>query len=215
MLKDKINYKLFKALDDPEAATFAAEKAQQRAEENTKEKKDKKLQGQKTKREKALAEEEANKPKTPLEAMGSSSLQVILWGLGAYLVTSYGSMAANTAIHRHPLIRILCFVFGSLVGLVILIFSLPIPPLLIGFVILHLVLKKLDQLPYEYNFLPLMQYKPTNNIFYQYLQTYVISWDLSDKKTKENYIIKIKDYMSILGSSLAVAADSSVKEEAK
>lgn len=215
MLKDKINYKLFQALDDPEAATFAAEQAQQQADQTAVVKKEKKLEDAKIQREKELAEAEANKPKTPLEAMGSTTMKVLLYGAGAYLAASYGSMAANTAIHRHPLLRILFFIFGSIVGLVVLIFSLPLPPLLIGLVITHIVMRRLNLLPHEYNFLPLMQYEPTNNIIYELLQNYIIAWDPSNEKHKEHYVIKLKDYMSLLGSSRAVAAESSVKEENK
>ena len=214
-LKDKINYKLFKALDDPEAATYAAENAQQKAEETAVEQKKQKQEDVKLTREKELAEAEANKPISPLKAVGNGTLQVFLIGVGTYLAASYGSMAANTAIHRHPLIRLLFFVFGSLVGLVVLIFSLPIPPLLIGLVAAHVIMRKLDLLPHEYNFLPLMQYEETNNIFYNFLQNYIIAWDPSDEIHNTNYKSKITEYLSLLGSSLAVAADSSVKEEKK
>lgn len=215
-LKDKINYKLFKALDDPEAATYAAEQAQQKAEQTAVERKKEAQEEAKVAREKELAEAEANKPMSPIKAVGNGTLKVFLYGLGAYLVTSYGSMAANTAIHRHPLIRLLFFVFGSLVGLVVLIFSLPIPPLLFGLVAAHLIMRKLDLLPHEYNFLPLIQYESSNNIFYEFLQNYVIAWDPNDKDHNEHYKSKINGYMDILSSSLAaVSKAAGVKEDSK
>ncbi len=214
MLKDKVNYKIFKALDDPEAATFAAEKAQQKAEQDAKEQKQQKQQEAKTQREKELAEAEANKPKSPVSAARAVFLQVIVYGIGAFLILVCGSLTANTAIHRHPLLRILYFVFGSIFGLILLIFALPIPIIPPILLVLYIILYMLDWLPHYYNFLPLMQYKPTTNIFYGALQNYVIAWNPSDERHKNEYEIKMKDYLKILSSSLAAPAEG-VKEEAK
>jgi hypothetical protein len=214
-LKDKINYKVFKALDDPEAATFAAEKAQQQSEENAAQKKQEKQQEVKEQRQKELSEAEANKPPTTFESIFGGFWKVLVFGTFGFLVMVSGSMAANTGIHRHPLIRILYFIFGSVVGLITLIFILPFPPLLIILTIVYILMRWLKLLPHDYSFLPLMQYDPSNNIFYDALQKYVIAWDPLDEKNKNHYLNKVKDYMDILNSSVAAAAKPSVKEESK
>lgn len=204
-LKDKINYKLFKALDDPEASTFAAEQAQQKADENAVEQKKLNQQEQKAKREKDLLDLEANKPAPPSKTVIEWIIKIVVYGLAGYLVAAYGSMAANTGIHRHPIIRILYFIFGSLAGLGLIILALPAPPLIVGIAVIHFVLSWLDLLPHNYNFLPLMQYEPTTNIFYKTFQEYIIAWDPSDPQNKEHYENKLKGYMAILGSALAAA----------
>ena len=209
-LKDKINYKLFKSLDDPEAATFAAEQAQENANENAAEKKQKSQEEAKAQREKELADIEANKPPTAFEAAYKYGFKFLLFGIGAFLVALTGSMVANTAIHRHPLIRILYFIFGSIVGLVVLILCLPIPPLILVILIIYFIMNWLDLLPHDYNFLPLVQFQPSNNIFYNWLQQNVIAWDPLDENNKQHYENKLNAYMNILKVSLAA---QSVKEE--
>ena len=62
------------------------------------------------------------------------------------------------------------------------------------------------------NFLPLIQYETTTNIFYKTLQEYVIAWDPLDEKNKKYYNAKITDYIDILKSSLAAAPKEAPKE---
>ena len=68
----------------------------------------------------------------------------------------------------------------------------------------------LDLLPHDYNFLPLVQFQPSNNIFYNWLQQNVIAWDPLDENNKQHYENKLNAYMNILKVSLAA---QSVKEE--
>lgn len=201
-LKDKINYKIFKALDDPQAETHAAEQAQQQAEEKEVEEKHDWAEEQKEENQKAIAAQEEEEPSS-MKVIINTLLIVFIYGTATYLVLAYGSMAANTGIHRHPLIRILYFIFGSLIGLVVIIFALPAPPVLFILAAIHIIMLWLDLLPYKYNFLPLIQYQPTDNIFYKTLQEYVIAWDPLDDKNKKNYLIKVKDYTDIIKSAVA------------
>jgi hypothetical protein len=205
-LKNKINFKIFKSLDDPEAAAFAAEQAQKKAEENASKQKEENQEDAKAQREKELADAEANKPESPLQAAINYCLKLIVYGIGAFLVALTGSMLANTVIHRHPLIRILYFIFGSIIGLVLLTFALPVPPLLFAMLIIYFIMNWLDLLPHDYNFLPLIQFQPSTNIFYNWLQQNIIAWDPLDESNKQHYENKVNGYMDILKVSLAAVA---------
>jgi hypothetical protein len=76
--------------------------------------------------------------------------------------------------------------------------------------IIYLIMNWLDLLPHDYNFLPLVQFQPSNNIFYNWLQQNVIAWDPLDENNKQHYENKVNAYMDILKVSLAA---QSVKEE--
>jgi hypothetical protein len=211
-LKNLIDFKLSKVLDDPEASSFAAEKAQEKAEEESVDKQVKDKEAAKKAEADRIIALEASKPPTPAKAAWNNFKKIFVYGLAGFFSTILGSMCANAAIHRHPLIRLLMFIYGSIVGTLLLIFSIGLWFIPFIVLIIFIFLYTTQGLPHLYTYLPLSTYQSPNKIISLLLSLF--TYDPNSENNKGHILNKKSDYQGILKAALAVAAAPSDKEEA-
>lgn len=205
--KNLVDFKLSKVLDDPEAASFAAEKAQEKAAEDAVDEKKENVASAKQAEADRIKSLEAAKPPTPAQSAWSTFKKVGLYGIAIFLATILGSMCANAAIHRHPLIRLLAFIYGSFFGVGLLITSILTLFIPLGiFILTIIILGVLGNLPHLYAYLPLSTYQSPNKIVYYLLSLF--TFDPNSDYNKDHIKNKTSEYKQILEASLFTSSES-------
>ncbi len=210
-LQNTIVYKINNLVSDPAADTYAAEQKQKEEQDKANADAQKRQQqGQAAAAEKKK-QEELTKPPSLGKATINSALKtfiIIMGVLGSFVL---GSMAANAGIHRHILIRILYFLYGSAIGAIITLFSLNIPPLIVLFACILIFLYLTNNLPHMYAFVPITKMKPESWI--GALVLWPFRWDPNDHQ--DHYIANMEKYKYLLQSGLAVATGAPLLPKAE
>ena len=197
-LVNKIKYRIDQLITDPEAEAAAARA--KRAEHLTQMKAAataSDLSGA------AITPSASPAPPTNGQYIMEIFIKTITIIITVFLALVGGSMAANTAIHRAPIIRILYFIYGIGAGLLgLLFFANPIT--FIPSLLLLAGLKYYDYLPHWYAFLPITQI-PASTTLGQLLKK-PFYWDPADPDNRANYLEKLKIFKGALESGLAPAA---------
>ena len=215
-LKNLIDMKLSNVLDTPEATAFAAEKAQEKAEENAADKKVEDVAAAKKAEEERLKALEAAKPPSPGKSALNSFMKTWAYGLAAFFATILGSMCANATINRHPLIRLLAFIYGSAVGTFALIFSIPLFFIVIPIFLIFLITVSMSKgfrslFPHFYAYLPLSTYQSPRDTLWNKIVWYLLALFTFDPKSdynKNHLLNKELNYEKLLKESLSAATKS-------
>jgi hypothetical protein len=133
----------------------------------------------------ALTEEEISDGKYIMHIFVKTMTIIIT----TFLALVGGSMAANSAIHRSPIIRILYFIYGIAAGLVGLFFVVN-PFTMIPSLLLFAGLKYYDYLPHWYAFLPISQIPATSSLGQIFKKPFY--WDLANPDNKTAYMEKLR-----------------------
>jgi hypothetical protein len=216
-LKNLIDMKLSNVLDTPEATAFAAEKAQEKAEEKAADKKVEDATAAKKAEEDRIKELEAAKPPSVGKSALNSFMKTWAYGLAAFFATILGSMCANAAIHRHQLIRLLMFIYGSVVGTFGLIAVLPFllnpisGAIVVGLFVIFIIIVSISSslrsfFPHFYAYLPLSTYQSPRDTLMGKIVWYLLALFTYDPKSdynKDHLSNKESTYKKILLDSLS------------
>ncbi len=212
-LQNTIAFKVNNLVSDPAADTYAAEQKQKEQQEKANAEQVKRGQANQAAaaEEKRKQEEAKAKQLSVAKTTMNSALRTFLIIMGVLGSCVLGSMAANAGIHRHILIRILYFIYGSAIGAIITLFAMNIPPLIVLFACILFFLYLTNNLPHMYAFIPITKMKPESWI--GALVLWPFRWDPADHQ--DHYIANMDKYRGLLQSGLAVATGAPLLEKVK
>ncbi len=199
-MKDNINFKISKILDTPEVVSFAAEKRQEEADQKAANKEVADEAAKKKAEQDRLKKLEESKPPSAGAAAWDNFKKYFLLSLGIILATLFGSLMANANIHRHPAIRLIYFIYGSVIGVMFLMASLLLWFLPVVALAIIIFMKKSENLPRLYSYLPLSSYQSDNAILRFILKPFTY---IPSEINNSHIANKVNEYKEILKTALA------------
>ena len=196
-LMNKIGHSVDKLVTDPEAEAIAAEK--ERADAIEAEKKAEEIKKEEIAKEEAAKEAEANK--TTSDLFKEVAIKVGVSFIGIATILLFGSLICNIAIYRHTGIRFLYFLYGSLVGVGIIVASISFPPLILIALAGIITCYMFNLVPHWYAFAPLTIVPPSDNFFSRLFKA-PFYWNPEDPEHKAEYLKAIGKYKGFLESQL-------------
>lgn len=207
-LQNTIMFKVNNLVSDPAADTYAAEQKQKEEQEKANAEAAKKTQDATAKAAEEKRQAELNKAPSDMQTTTNVATKVFIGIVGVIASLALGSMLANASIHRDVTIRILNFLYGSVLGAMITILALNnflffgLFSVIVGFLYLT------GNIPHMFTFLPITHMKPESSIGALFLLPF--RWDTN--KHEEHYNRNLDAYKAFKEAGKAVRV---VKEPSK
>lgn len=201
-LQNTIKYKINNVVSDPAADTYAAEQKQKQEQEQANADASKKIQEVTAKAAEEKKQAALATPPTDTQTAKNVALKVFIGLVGCVASLALGSMLANASIHRHIALRILNFIYGSVIGAIITMFAIGTSGfILIFFAPILAVLYLTGNIPHMFAFLPITHKKPESSVGAFFLWPF--RWDINIHE--EHYKRNLDSYNAFKTAGLAIA----------